>query len=103
MTLLMAPLIPPCSAVKAATVRTQTTARTTPYSAIVWPSSFRMLPRTKSNHSAMIIVYFTSLPVGGLPLTDAAVSQELSARTIVRFTDAGIPPTGDSHAIHRFE
>src|SRR5437868_9123933 len=43
--------IPPDRAVKTPTAPIVMTARTTPYSAIVWPSCFRHIAREKSSHS----------------------------------------------------
>src|SRR5207302_8551243 len=55
MTRLSAPLMPPESAVKTATAPIVITARTTPYSAIVWPSSRFQCVRTSSSHWSKVI------------------------------------------------
>src|SRR5437879_4432377 len=47
--------MPPASRTSVATIPSVITARTTPYSAIVWPSSFRQLARTYSSHAANVI------------------------------------------------
>src|SRR2546421_6086285 len=48
--------MPPDSAVKTATAPIVITARTTPYSAIVWPSSLRQCVRRSSNHSENVML-----------------------------------------------
>src|SRR2546423_12491603 len=66
-TLLIAFEIPPDSAVKATIAPMVITARTTPYSAIVWPSSLRHFWRAKSSHQEMNMCLFTSSRVSGPP------------------------------------
>src|SRR2546421_12111159 len=48
--------MPPDSAVKTATAPIVITARTPPYSAIVWPSSLRQCVRRSSNHSENVML-----------------------------------------------
>src|SRR5438874_8439730 len=47
--------MPPARRTSVATIPSVITARTTPYSAIVWPSSFRQLARAYSSHAANVI------------------------------------------------